>query len=67
MGKPPHRLVTVANFGNHAIEGVNQNAGFIVGFVFAWSYERSGSLWGSIVPHGGLNALTLLVAFTGGR
>lgn len=40
---------------------------FIVGFVFAWSYERSGSLWGSIVPHGGLNALTLLVALTGGR
>ena len=39
---------------------------FIVGFVFAWSYERSGSLWGSIVPHGGLNALTLLVVLTGG-
>jgi uncharacterized protein len=37
---------------------------FMVGFVFAWSYERSGSLWGSIIPHGGLNALTLLVTFT---
>jgi hypothetical protein len=40
---------------------------FMVGFVFAWSYERSGSLWGSIIPHGGLNALTLLVALTNGR
>lgn len=38
---------------------------FIVGFILAWSYERSGSLWGSIVPHGGLNALTVLVALTG--
>jgi uncharacterized protein len=37
---------------------------FMVGFVFAWSYERSGSLWGSIVPHGGLNALTLLAVLT---
>lgn len=34
---------------------------FLVGFVLAWSYERSGSLWGSIVPHGGLNALAVLV------
>lgn len=37
---------------------------FIVGFIFAWSYERTGSLWGSIVPHGGLNALTILVEVT---
>lgn len=34
---------------------------FMVGFILAWSYERSGSLWGAIIPHGGLNALTVLV------
>ncbi len=39
---------------------------FLVGFVLAWSYERTGSLWGSIVPHGGLNALTVLVLATRG-
>ncbi|MFN8639650.1 MAG: type II CAAX endopeptidase family protein [Dehalococcoidia bacterium] len=39
---------------------------FVLGFALAWSYERSGSLWGSIVPHGGLNALTVLVLATRG-
>ena len=34
IGKPPHRLIAVADFRNHAIECVNQNAGLVVGFVF---------------------------------
>lgn len=32
-----------------------------IGALFSWSFERSRSLWGSIAPHAGLNALTLLV------
>ncbi len=40
---------------------------FIVGFVLAWSYERSGSLWGAVIPHGGLNALVLLATIVGRR
>lgn len=40
---------------------------FIVGFVLAWSCERSDSLWGAIVPHGGLNALVLLATMAHGR
>lgn len=37
----------------------------LVGIALAWSYERSGSLWGAIVPHGGLNFLTVLVLVAG--
>lgn len=40
---------------------------FIVGFVLAWSYEHSGSLWGSIIPHSGLNALALLATMAQSR
>ncbi len=31
-----------------------------VGVLLGWAYERSGSIWGSIVPHAGLNLLTLI-------
>ena len=32
-----------------------------IGAFFALAYERTGSLWGSIVPHAGLNAMVLVV------
>lgn len=31
----------------------------VTGAFFAYAYERTGSLWGAIVPHAGLNALVL--------
>lgn len=32
----------------------------LTGVALAWAYDRTGSLWASIVPHAGLNALVLL-------
>lgn len=37
----------------------------LVGALLAWAYDRSGSLWASIVPHAGLNAMTLAVLVFG--
>jgi hypothetical protein len=34
IGETPHGLIAVTNFRNHAIEGVNQYASLVVGFVF---------------------------------
>ena len=38
---------------------------FVVSAAFAYAYERGGSLWCSIVPHAGLNALWVAVAIFG--
>jgi CAAX protease family protein len=35
---------------------------FVLGFVLGWLYERSGSLWPSIVAHIGFNALNIAIA-----
>jgi membrane protease YdiL (CAAX protease family) len=37
----------------------------VIGALFAYAYERSGSLWCSIVPHAGLNAMWLAVVVVG--
>ena len=34
---------------------------FITGFLLAWLYHRTGSLWPNIVAHAGQNALALVV------
>ena len=31
------------------------------GFVLAWTYERSGSIWSAIFLHAALNALSMLL------
>jgi membrane protease YdiL (CAAX protease family) len=36
----------------------------ITGVAFAWAYNRTGSLWASIIPHAGLNALVLFALVT---
>jgi membrane protease YdiL (CAAX protease family) len=35
----------------------------LVGLLFAYAYERTGSLWCSVAPHAGLNATFCLVLF----
>ena len=35
---------------------------FVLGFVLGWLYERSGSLWPSIIAHIGFNALNIAIA-----
>ena len=39
---------------------------FITGFLFAWLYWRTGSLWAAIGAHAGQNSLALLVQALGG-
>ena len=36
---------------------------FLIGLVLAWLYERTGSLWPSIVLHGAMNALAFLASY----
>ena len=38
---------------------------FVTGLLFAWLYQRTGSLWPSIVAHAGQNALAVIVEVYG--
>ena len=38
---------------------------FITGFLLAWLYRQTGSIWPSIMDHGGQNALAVLATIYG--
>ncbi len=57
---PPALLASGLVFAGAHFEPTTLLPLVFVGMLFAWAYERSGSIWGSIVPHAGLNLLTLI-------
>jgi membrane protease YdiL (CAAX protease family) len=57
----PALLITSLVFASFHFDEARLLPLILVGGLFAYSYERTGSLWGAIVPHAGLNAVALVV------
>jgi membrane protease YdiL (CAAX protease family) len=57
----PALLITSLIFASFHFDEARLLPLVLVGALFAYAYERTGSLWGAIVPHAGLNAVALAV------
>jgi len=55
----PAALLSGLVFASFHLEAATLLPLTIAGMALAWAYDRTGSLWASIVPHAGLNALFL--------
>ena len=53
----PAALLSAIVFAGFHLDAASLLPLTVTGLAFAWAYDRTGSLWASITPHAGLNAL----------